>query len=127
MPLGTSDADNVIVHTWGDELKKMSCGVDDEYKWHDDIAKALYGSDMPAAVKLSGARFSVLSGDVARLERAVSQYFLDYHCDREYTEVSVPFVVLRSCLEGTGQLPKFEDDLFKVNHTVGEEQGNMFR
>ena len=65
---------------------------------------------------LSGARFSVLSGPVAKLERALTQYFLDTLSEKGYTEMSVPFIVGRSVLEGTGQLPKFEDDLFKVNH-----------
>jgi len=76
---------------------------------------------MNAAAKISGARFSVLLGPIARLERALTQYFLDFHVSRGYLEVSVPYIVSRSTLEGTGQLPKFEDDLFKVNHLVGGE------
>ena len=63
---------------------------------------------------MSGARFSVLLGPVARLERGLTQFMLDRHTERGYTEVSVPFIVSRSALEGTGQLPKFEDDLFQV-------------
>lgn len=65
--------------------------------------------------------YSVLVGPVAKLERALIQYFLDFHSSRGYTEVSVPYIVSRSTLEGTGQLPKFEEDLFKVNHAVGGE------
>lgn len=81
--------------------------------------------DAEAAARISGSRFSVLVGPVARLERALTQYFLDFHAKRGYTEVSVPFIVSRSTLEGTGQLPKFEDDLFKVNHNVGGEEAFM--
>jgi seryl-tRNA synthetase len=122
VPDGASESDNLIVRSWGADSRKLS-NSDGAYQWHDDIAKGLNGMDMPAAAKLSGSRFSVLIGDVAKLERAIGQYFLDFHAARGYTEVSVPHIVLRSCLEGTGQLPKFEEDLFKVNHTVGEEEG----
>ena len=76
------------------------------------------------AARLSGARFSVLGGDIARLERALVQFFLDRHSEENgYTEMAVPYIVGRSVLEGTGQLPKFEDDLFKVNHQVNGEDG----
>ena len=70
------------------------------------------------AAKLSGARFSVLAGPVARLERALVQFFLDAATEKGYTEYAVPFLVGRSVLEGTGQLPKFEDDLFKVRRAI---------
>mmetsp|Transcript_77388 Transcript_77388/g.151846 ORF Transcript_77388/g.151846 Transcript_77388/m.151846 type:complete len:329 (-) Transcript_77388:19-1005(-) len=80
---------------------------------------------MEAAIRMSGARFSVLVGPIARLERALVSYFLDFHTKRGYTEVAVPFIVSRSSLEGTGQLPKFEDDLFKVNHNMGGEEAFM--
>lgn len=95
---------------WGDDLRKVGEG----HLWHDDIAKSLCGFENEAASRLSGSRFSVLVGSVARLERALIQFFLDFHTARGYTEVSVPFVVGRSCLEGTGQLPKFEEDLFRL-------------
>ena len=74
----------------------------------------MHGIDLEAANRMSGARFSVLLGPVARLERGLTQFMLDRHTERGYTEVSVPFIVSRSALEGTGQLPKFEDDLFQV-------------
>jgi seryl-tRNA synthetase len=71
---------------------------------------------------MSGSRFSVLIDGIARLERALSQYFMDFHISRGYKEVSVPFIVSRSSLEGTGQLPKFENDLFKIeNHLAAGE------
>lgn len=92
--------------------------------WHDDIAKSLNGLENEAAVRISGSRFSVLAGSVARLERALGQYFMDFHTNRGYSEVSVPYLVSRSCLEGTGQLPKFEDDLFRLSAdatVAGEE------
>ena len=63
----------------------------------------------------------MLKGSLARLERALIQYFLDFQIGRGYEEVSVPFIVSRSTLEGTGQLPKFEDDLFKISHSVAGE------
>lgn len=103
--------------SWGEERRK----VGEHYRWHDDIARGLGGLDSDASAKISGARFSVLVGQVARLERALGQYFLDFHVNRGYTEVAVPYIVSRSTLKGTGQLPKFEDDLFKVNHNVAGE------
>ena len=116
VPDGVDDSQNPIVFQWGDELKKVG-----NYLWHDEIAQKLKGIDLDAAARISGARFSVLTGSLARLERALTQYFLDFHIARGYTEVSVPYIVSRSTLEGTGQLPKFEDDLFKVSHSVAGE------
>ena len=117
MPDGADEASNKVVLTWGDDMRKMGEG----YLWHDEIANKLGGLDVDAAVRISGARFSVLKGQIARLERALIQYFLDFHVSRGYNEVSVPYIVSRSTLEGTGQLPKFEDDLFKVSHQVSGE------
>jgi seryl-tRNA synthetase len=98
-------------------MRKMG----EEYLWHDEIARNLDGVDIDAAAGISGARFSVLVGPIARLERALMQFFLDFHTSRGYKEVSVPYIVSRSTLEGTGQLPKFEDDLFQVSHSVAGE------
>lgn len=103
---------------WGEDKRKIG----DNFQWHDDIARGLGGLDLEAATRMSGSRFSVLIGPVARLERALTQYFLDFHTTRGYQEVSVPFIVSRSTLQGTGQLPKFEDDLFRVNHNVAGEE-----
>jgi seryl-tRNA synthetase len=96
--------------------------------------------DLDSATKMSGSRFLVLVDQVAQLERALGQYFMDFHVARGYTQVSVPFLVSRSSLEGTGQLPKFEEELFQIknNQTFGGEEGflvptaevsvtNMFR
>jgi seryl-tRNA synthetase len=117
VPEGSDEASNAIVLTWGEEKRKMGEG----FQWHDEIATKLGGLDVDAAARISGARFSVLKGPVARLERALIAYFLDFHTSRGYEEISVPFIVSRSTLEGTGQLPKFEDDLFKVSHSVSGE------
>ena len=119
VPDGSDDKDNVVVSSWGEELRKV--GEEGSFLWHDELAKEVHGADMDAAARMSGSRFSVLVGPIARLERAITQYFLDFHLQRGYTEVSVPFIVSRSALEGTGQLPKFEDDLFMVNHKVSGE------
>lgn len=117
VPEGNDDSDNPVVHTWNDEVRKLG----EHYKWHDDIAAGLGGLDSEGAAKISGARFSVLVGPVARLERALTQFFLDRHSNNGYKELSVPYIVSRSVLQGTGQLPKFEDDLFKVSHTIAGE------
>lgn len=122
VPVGSGQEDNALMKTWGDEYKKVE-KKEGEYRWHDDIARRLHGMDSTAAAKLAGARFSVLLRDIAKLERAIGMYFMDFHEAKGYTEVSVPHMVLRSCLEGTGQLPKFEEDLFKVGHSVGEQEG----
>lgn len=117
VPDGADENSNKVVLTWGDDMRKMGEG----YQWHDELANKLGGLDVDAAARISGARFSVLKGPIARLERALIQYFLDFHTARGYEEVSVPYIVSRSTLEGTGQLPKFEDDLFKVSHQVAGE------
>jgi seryl-tRNA synthetase len=107
----------VVVYNWGEGKRKVGAG----FLWHDDIASNLGGLNTEAASRISGARFSILSGPVAKLERALTQYFLDFHSERGYVEVAVPYIVSRSTLEGTGQLPKFEEDLFKVSHSVAGE------
>jgi len=115
---GKDDSDNVVVSQFNTENLK----VGDQYLWHDEIALKLGGFLPESAVKLSGARFSVLKGPVARLERALMQFALDLFTEKlGYTEHAVPYIVTRSTLEGTGQLPKFEADLFKVNHEASGE------
>ena len=128
VPDGEDDTQNEVVSTWGDagDLPSQLGWTDDfEPRWHDDVATALGGWNSENAVAMSGARFVALSGQVARLERAISSYFLDMHVtDNGYTEVSVPLVVGRSALEGTSQLPKFEEDLFRIaqeSHTCNGE------
>jgi seryl-tRNA synthetase len=128
VPDGDDDTQNELVSQWGDVTalpKKLDWTDDFEPKWHDDVAAGLNGYESEAAVKMSGARFVALSGPIARLERALAMFFLDLHTTKHgYTEVSVPFVVGRSALEGTSQLPKFEEDLFAISsdsHTCNGE------
>lgn len=118
-PDGGSEDDNEEVEVWGEKTdlpKKLGWPEDDSFEplWHDDVAMKLNGWKAENAVAISGARFVALSGHVARLERALSSFFLDMHAKNGYTEVSVPLVVGRSALEGTSQLPKFEEDLFRI-------------
>lgn len=118
VPDGEDDSENEEVSTWGDIEtlpKRHNWPESFEPKWHDDVADGLNGWQSENAVAMSGARFVALSGHVARLERAISMFFMDLHTmEHGYREVSVPFVVGRSALEGTSQLPKFEEDLFRI-------------
>ncbi|MAY81958.1 MAG: serine--tRNA ligase [Deltaproteobacteria bacterium] len=116
VPAGTSEDDNAVLRTWGEPKP-----LDFEAKDHHDIGTELGILDFPAAAKISGARFSVLTGAGARLERALINWFVDQGIDNGYREVMVPYIVSRSAMTGTGQLPKFEDDAFKVNHDVAGE------
>lgn len=128
VPDGEDDSVNEEVAKWGDiEALPKELGWTEDFKplWHDEVAQQIGGYQAEAAVKMSGARFVALSGEIARLERAIAMFFVDLHVDKHgYTEVSVPFVVSRSSLEGTSQLPKFEEDLFSIkqqSHTCNGE------
>ncbi|WP_262696370.1 serine--tRNA ligase [Kordiimonas aquimaris] len=111
VPDGDSEDDNIEVRTWG----KPST-FDFEAKEHFDLGENLGGMDFERAAKLSGSRFVVLKGGLARLERALCQFMLDLHTrDHGYTEVLTPAMVRESALLGTGQLPKFGDDAFTTN------------
>lgn len=117
VPDGDDDTNNECVSEWGDVTSLPNeLGWEDDFEplWHDDVAANLGGWQADAAVGMSGSRFVSLTGNVARLERAISSYFLDRAIDKGYVEVSPPLVVSRSALEGTSQLPKFEEDLFKI-------------
>jgi len=110
VPDGRSEADNREVRRWGEPRK-----FDFEPKDHVQVGEKLGGVDFEAAARISGARFVVLRGQVSRLHRALAQFMLDLHTSEHgYTEVYVPYLVQRQALVGTGQLPKFEEDLFKV-------------
>ena len=107
-PIGASEEDNPVVKTWGEP---PALGF--EAKAHWDIGKDLDILDFERAGKLSGARFSLLKGAGARLERALINFMLDLHTgEHNYVETLPPFMVNRDTMTGTGQLPKFEDDLF---------------
>lgn len=110
VPEGLSEDDNVELRTWGIPRQFDFDVVD-----HVDLGDQLGGLDFATATKLTGSRFAVMSGGIARLHRALAQFMLDTHISEHgYTEVNVPFVVNSDSLYGTGQLPKFEEDLFKL-------------
>jgi seryl-tRNA synthetase len=108
---GTSDADNVEMRKWG-EPREFGF----EPKAHWDLGTDLDILDFERAVKITGARFSIFKGLGAKLERAITQFMLDLHTyEHGYTEISPPFVVNRDSMIGTGQLPKFAEDMFHVS------------
>jgi seryl-tRNA synthetase len=109
VPVGRSEADNLVVKTWG-TIPEYSY----QAKPHWEIGEALGILDLERAAKLSGARFAVYKGAGARLERALINFMLDLHTGQHgYTEILPPFMVNSKSLFGTGQLPKFADDLFR--------------
>jgi len=111
VPAGKSEADNVTVKTWGAKR-----AFDFEAKPHWEIGEALGILDLERAAKLSGARFAVYMGAGARLERTLIGFMLDLHTEKHgYTEVLPPFMVNSKSLFGTGQLPKFAEDLFRCS------------
>jgi seryl-tRNA synthetase len=110
VPDGEDEAGNVEVSTWGEPRRTGPA------KDHADLGEALGLLDFEAAAKMSGARFAVLKGQLARLERAVGQFMLDLQTDQHgYLEVNPPLLVRDEAMFGTGQLPKFEDDLFEIS------------
>jgi seryl-tRNA synthetase len=112
VPDGVDAEQNVEVSRWGEPPR-----LEFEPKAHWDVGEALGILEWPQAAKLSGARFTVYKGAAARLERAIASFFLDVHLSRGYREILPPYLVTRETMTGTGQLPKFEDDLFR---TTGE-------
>ncbi len=115
VPLGADESDNVEVRRFGDELiAQRQPRMGNKPKEHFEIGERLGQMDFERAAKLSGARFTVLKGGLARLDRALGQFMLDLHTSEEhgYTEVQVPLMVNEPTMFGTGQLPKFADDLF---------------
>lgn len=117
VPDGAGEADNVVVRSWGKQPELTFAARD-----HFDLGVALGILDFERAAKLSGARFAVLWGNGARLERALVAFMLDLHTRQHgYTEVYPPFLVKASALRGTGQLPKFEADLFKTHKSPDPE------
>lgn len=110
VPVGADESDNVAVRSWGEP---PSFEVPAQAHW--DLGPALGILDFERAAKLSGARFSVLRGAGAALERALIAFMLDVHTrEHGYTELLTPYMVNAECLQGTGQLPKFADDLFGI-------------
>ncbi len=122
VPHGKSEADNQEVRKVG-----VPATFAFEVKDHVSIGENLGGLDFETAAKISGARFSLLQGPLARLHRALAQFMLDTHTEQHgYTEVYVPYLVNAESMRGTGQLPKFEEDLFRVPRQLGEEGEQNF-
>jgi len=110
VPEGADETANVELKRWGQPR-----AFDFTVKDHTDIGEGLGQLDFATAAKISGSRFALLKGGVARLHRALAQFMLDTHTQKHgYTEVYAPYLVNAASLFGTGQLPKFEEDLFKV-------------
>lgn len=118
VPLGKDETQNQCIHSWG--TPKILVDVKD----HADLG-ALLGLDFDTAAKLSGARFSILKGKMATLHRALVQFMLNQHTNNGYTEMYVPYLVNGKSMQGTGQLPKFEEDLFKLGK-IGASDENFY-
>lgn len=122
VPVGSSEADNAEVRKVG-SIPQFGFEVKD----HVSIGEGLGGLDFETAAKISGARFMLLKGPLARLHRALAQFMLDTHTEQHgYTETYVPYMVNAASMRGTGQLPKFEEDLFKVPRQMGEGEENFY-
>ncbi|WED74848.1 serine--tRNA ligase [Aeromonas allosaccharophila] len=121
-PVGRDENDNVEVRRWGTPRE-----FDFPVRDHIDLGEAAKGVDFKNGVKLSGARFVVMKGQIARLHRALAQFMLDLHTlQHGYTECYVPYLVNPDSLYGTGQLPKFSEDLFNTGiEGEGEEEGKL--
>ncbi|MDD4572425.1 MAG: serine--tRNA ligase, partial [Clostridia bacterium] len=111
VPAGTSDEDNKEIRRWG-TIPKIA-----NPKPHWDIGEELDILDFARGAKITGARFTVYKGMGARLERALVNYYLDTHTKRGYTEIFPPFMVNSNSMTGTGQLPKFAEDMFHIENT----------
>jgi seryl-tRNA synthetase len=110
VPVGSDESGNVEVKRWGTPRT-----FDFEVKDHTDVGETLGQLDFTTAAKISGSRFPLLKGGLGRMHRALAQFMLDTHtADHGYTELYAPYLVNAASLYGTGQLPKFEEDLFKV-------------
>ena len=129
VPIGKSDEDNVEIRRWGEPKQ-----FDFEPKAHWDIGKDLDILDPETAGKVTGTRFHFYKGLGAKLERSIYNFFLNTHTEHGYTEIFPPYMVNRASMTGTGQLPKFEEDAFKVTNmdyflipTAEVPVTNMFR
>jgi seryl-tRNA synthetase len=122
VPLGKDDSENVEISRWGEPRK-----FDFEVRDHVTLGEMAKGLDFAAAVKLTGSRFVVMQGQIARLHRALSQFMLDLHTEQHgYTENYVPYLVNQDTLYGTGQLPKFGGDLFHTRPLEEEADSSHY-
>ncbi|BET96361.1 serine--tRNA ligase [Xenorhabdus taiwanensis] len=120
-PDGKDDSDNLEISRWGEPRQ-----YDFEIKDHVSLGELTGGLDFAAAVKLTGSRFVVMKGQIARLHRAITQFMLDLHTEQHgYLETYVPYLVNHDSLYGTGQLPKFGEDLFHTR-PLEEESGSHY-
>ena len=123
VPLGKDDSENLEVSRWGEPRK-----FDFEVKDHVALGENLQGLDFASAVKLTGSRFVVMKGQIAKLHRALAQFMLDLHTEQHgYTEAYVPYLVNHDTLYGTGQLPKFSEDLFHTKPLEGQDPNEVQR
>ncbi|WP_407332678.1 serine--tRNA ligase [Enterovibrio sp. 27052020O] len=119
VPVGKDESENVEISVWGEPKT-----YDFEVKDHVDLGEMSGGLDFASAVKLSGSRFIVMKGQMARMHRAIAQFMLDLHTtEHGYTEMYVPYLVNADSLFGTGQLPKFGEDLFHTQPATEEGVG----
>ena len=122
VPLGKDDSENVEVSRWGEPRK-----FDFEVRDHVTLGEMAKGLDFAAAVKLTGSRFVVMQGQIARLHRALSQFMIDLHTEQHgYIENYVPYLVNQDTLYGTGQLPKFGGDLFHTRPLDEEAESSNY-
>lgn len=122
VPFGKDDSDNPEVSRWGTPKQ-----YDFDVRDHVSLGEMTGGLDFPAAVKLTGARFVVMKGQIARLHRAIAQFMLDLHTEQHgYQEIYVPYLVNHDTLYGTGQLPKFAGDLFHTKPLEEEAETSSY-
>ncbi|CRY56733.1 seryl-tRNA synthetase [Yersinia intermedia] len=122
VPVGKDENDNLEVSRWGEPRK-----YDFEVRDHVSLGEMAGGLDFAAAVKLTGARFVVMKGQIARMHRALSQFMLDLHTEKHgYQEAYVPYLVNHATLYGTGQLPKFGEDLFHTKPLEEESDSSNY-
>lgn len=122
VPDGKDDSENLEVTRWGKPRQ-----YDFEVKDHVSLGELAGGLDFPAAVKLTGARFVVMKGQIARMHRALAQFMLDLHTEQHgYQELYVPYLVNHDTLYGTGQLPKFGEDLFHTKPLEEEADSSTY-
>lgn len=122
VPLGKDDTENLEISRWGEPRQ-----FDFQVKDHVELGEAAKGLDFAAAVKLTGSRFVVMQGQIARLHRALSQFMIDLHTEQHgYLETYVPYLVNHATLYGTGQLPKFGEDLFHTRPLEEESESSHY-
>ncbi|WNN45835.1 MULTISPECIES: serine--tRNA ligase [Winslowiella] len=122
VPLGKDDSENLEISRWGEPRK-----IDFTIRDHVELGEMAQGLDFASAVKLTGSRFVVMKGQIARMHRALSQFMIDLHTEQHgYLETYVPYLVNHASLYGTGQLPKFGEDLFHTRPLEEESESSSY-